>query len=289
MLLLANNEITARSNVLSIVCIYNPESWDKLSEFISLLRNYTEVCLVINAGIVPENIRSRSDLIIYNSGCNLGTLNAYNLVIDRNDCFDYYWLWNQDTTIDPSSIELFLERANSVFSKSSNVAAVTIYDKKNFVNPLNTKCILFKESTTLLRKAVVESSVGYWFDKYFFMDYGDWDLAMRLYKSGAITIQLHNISYGHILGDPEHTLFGDLTRPSQFRLFMQGANFYRYVFTYRRLDFIAFLLLVRTFFVLPFKNLLFRNPIKRSLTYLKGIAFAVRGGTSVQFVNGNLK
>jgi GT2 family glycosyltransferase len=274
----------SKNKILSLICLYYPENFTSLNNFINNLSEYSDVLIILNGGKIPENIKFPLNVFIMNDGINYGTLNAYNAAIKHHNSYEFYWLWNQDTDIPNESLRRFIIEASLFFEASESASAITIYDPKNFTHPLQPGLILFKESTTLLRKISVEQCTGYWFDESFFMDCGDWDLALRIYKGGGYIKQLSKITYQHQLGDPEDTIFGPLSRPSEVRLFMQGINFYRYLFIYHRFDFITFLLIVRTFFVLPFKNFLFKNSFRRNLIYFKGIVYGYSGKSSVDWI-----
>ena len=269
--------------ILSIICVYFPENNNNLLRLVEVLAQCGDVYIVINGGDLGGNIASNKKVNIINNGVNYGTYAAYNLVFTENPDYDYYWLWDQDTYFDIENARLFLSEAKILFENDNKISAVTTSDTKNFVSPFNQKLLLAKASTTLIDYKRANQFLSSIFDLNFFLDLGDWDFCMRLYKGGGYIAEIPGILISHSLGEPVTTIFGEIRRPSEFRLFIQGLAFYRYIFIYKRADFISFLLICRTLY-LPLKNLIFKNGIKRTMIYLNGIWHAHLGMSVQEYI-----
>lgn len=267
----------------SIICSYNPEV-NNLKELCLVLLNYGTVIIVDNTrNLNKSDIFDTDNIIIIKPKVNLGTLKAYNLVINQHPEFHFFWLWNQDSMISISDAGKFLNKSFHLFENDEKMIATTIYDPKNLGNPLMRKEILIRESTTLFNIKRFNSFSLDFFDEKLFMDYGDWDLSYRIQKAGGNINQILGISCEHSYGDPEKTIFGDFYRSSEIRLYMQGLNSIYLVRKHGFLSFISFLLFIR-FFILPFKNFIFKNSYSRSKMYFKGILNGIKGETSSVFI-----
>jgi len=269
-------------NILSIICVYFPSDEKSLFDLAKALRKFSDVTIVINGGKLNFDADDLG-LIVIDNGINYGTLAAYNYVVSNYPNYSHYWLWNQDTQIGEDALSVFLETAKQLFN-DEKVAGVTVYDLKNFFNPLRRDCILVKESTTLLDRHRVSKLVDYWFDEQLFMDHGDWDLSYRIFRGGGRIKQIRGININHALGDPEKTFFGYWYRPSLARLHMQGINLPILIKKYKGFNFIIFLLLIRTVFILPFKNLIFDQSWIRNKTYWSGLHKGVKGFSSKNYI-----
>lgn len=274
--------------ILSIICAYHPNN-EALSSLARTLSTASNVVVVLNGGTFAPDQPLESTLIqIYEPGENLGTLAAYNRIIEMNPSYDYYWLWNQDTVISSESVAAFISRAQTQFLSDPALVGVTVFDRKNFINPLKRRCILAKESTTLFSASRMRSITDHWFDASLFMDYGDWEISYRIFQCGGRISQLDGIKTGHRLGDPEATLLGRFYRSSPMRLHMQGINSARLIRRLGPLNFITSLLAMRTA-LLPFKNMLFKDSWRRTRLYFKGLQIGLKGLTSEQFITQGLE
>lgn len=272
-----------KNKICSIICSYHPNI-DRIKDLCIILSKFSTVVVVDNSQSIDKTFFSAiQNLIIITPEENLGTLRAYNLVIRQYPEFQYFWLWNQDTIITISAASEFISKSQNLFNKDYKLVATTFYDKKNWINPINKDEILIKESTTLFNILRLKSLFVDLFDENLFMDYGDWDLSIRIQKAGGKVSQIYGISHEHSFGDPEQTIIGSFNRSSETRLYLQGLNF-AYLLRKRRLfPFINFLLLLRVF-ILPFKNLLFKNSYNRSKKFFLGIINGFRGETSSEYI-----
>jgi GT2 family glycosyltransferase len=276
-------DIPAKSQICSIICSYYPniQILRNLSQTLSL---YSDVYIVDNSQNLQEDSFSEFDsLTIIKTKENIGTLKAYNHVIETFPHYEYYWLWDQDTSISLESVEKFLNISKQQFLEDSELVATTFYDPTTFVHPFIRNQILIKGSTSLFCKDRVEKFVGSWFDEHLFMDYGDWDFSSRIQKSGGKVAQIEGIEYKHIFGEPEKTLFGEKYRSSMNRLYMQGLNSAYFFKKWKKSSFIASLLAGRAV-ILPFKNLLFKNSHRRTCVFYKGIFNGLKGEVSSDFM-----
>jgi GT2 family glycosyltransferase len=270
---------TDGQRILSVVCAYFPDN-KRISALASSLLTAGDVIIVNNGGVIELNLDSNKNKVsIINPIRNLGTLASYNLIINNFHDYDYYWLWNQDTEITENALGHFISNARNIFHHDKSVVCVTIYDKKNFVYPLDSKLILTRESTTMICKNRLQKMLPDCFDENLFMDYGDWDFSYRLYKAGGRVYQLDDVRVGHQLGEPEKTIFGTMNRSSSMRLHMQGINTAYLIRKHGVFNFPNALLILR-FFFLPFKNLLFKYSIKRSRQFISGVISGIKGELS---------
>ncbi|WP_186830313.1 hypothetical protein [Mitsuaria sp. TWR114] len=270
--------------VLSIVCAYFPNN-ERLSSLVASLLEAGDVVVVNNGGTVQLDVPSgQHEASVIDSGRNLGTLASYNLVIAQKQEYSHFWLWNQDSEITPDDVQAFVTKADRSFSSDPATVCVTVFDKKNFVSPLNRNLILAKESTSILARERLQSLLPEWFDEKLFMDYGDWDFSYRLFKAGGRVRQIDGVHIGHQLGEPEKTIFGAMNRSSPMRLHMQGINTAYLVRKHGVFNFPNALLVCRCFF-LPFKNFLFKNSIKRNRQFLSGVWSGIKGGLSSTYAN----
>lgn len=265
--------------VLSIVCAYFPNN-ERLSSLVRSLLEAGDVIVVNNGGTIQLDVPAGPHhASIIDSGRNLGTLASYNLVIKQKQTYSHFWLWNQDSEISPEDVRAFVTKAEQCFSSDPATVCVTVFDKKNFVSPLNRHLILAKESTSILSRERLQKLLPEWFDEKLFMDYGDWDFSYRLYKAGGRVSQIHGVHIGHQLGEPEKTMFGAMNRSSPMRLHMQGINTAYLLRKHGAFNFPNALLTARLFF-LPFKNFLFKDSIKRNRQFLSGVLSGIKGGLS---------
>lgn len=265
--------------ILSIVCAYFPNN-ERLSLLVSSLLTVGDVIVVNNGGTVRLELQpSRNSASVQDSDRNLGTLASYNLVISQRQEYSHYWLWNQDSEITEEDVAKFISKANACFESSAETVCVTLFDKKNYISPINRGLILAKESTSIIFKKRFESLLSSWFDEGLFMDYGDWDFSYRLFRAGGRIIQIDGVHIRHQLGEPEQTLLGPMNRSSAMRLHMQGINTAYLIRKHGGVNFPTFLLIVRLF-LLPFKNLLFKDTVKRNKLFLSGFLYGIAGGQS---------
>lgn len=274
-----------KKNICSIICSYYPNI-DSIKGLCIILSKFSNVVLVDNSRSIDKTFFSDiQNLIILTPEENIGTLKAYNLVIRKYPEFEYFWLWNQDTILSTDAIEEFLNKSFNLFKEEYNLIATTFYDKTNWINPFKTNIFtLIKESTTLINIVRLRRISVALFDENLFMDYGDWDLSYRIQKAGGKIIQINGISHEHSLGDSEKTIIGSLNRSSEIRLYMQGLNFAYLQRNRIFFSFINFLLMLR-FFILPFKNLLFKNSFKRTKKYWAGVINGFKGEVSSEFIS----
>lgn len=277
--------------ILSVVCAYFPDN-NRLSLLVSALMSAGDVVVVNNGGPIDFDLPSGGNRVsVLDSGRNLGTLASYNLVISQQPGYSYYWLWDQDSVISKGDVDKFVSRAKRCFDDNEDTACVTVFDKKNYISPLKRELVLTKASTSLMSKARVEKLLSDWFDEKLFMDYGDWDFSYRLFKAGGKVGQLDDIHIGHQLGDPEKTIFGPINRSSSMRLHMQGINTAYLIKKHGVMNFLVFLLVIRLFIV-PIKNFLFNESLKRNKLFFSGVFFGVNGGFSSDYsssVNKRMK
>jgi GT2 family glycosyltransferase len=265
--------------VLSIVCAYFPNN-ERLSSLVRSLLEAGDVIVVNNGGTIQLDVPAGPHHAnVIDPGRNLGTLASYNLVIEQKQTYSHFWLWNQDSEISPGDVKAFVTKADQCFSSDPATVCVTVFDKKNFVAPLNRQLILAKESTSILSRERLQILLSEWFDEKLFMDYGDWDFSYRLYKAGGRINQIDGVYIGHQLGEPEKTVFGAMNRSSLMRLHMQGINTAYLIRKHGAFNFPAALLMAR-FFFLPFKNFLFKDSIKRTRQFLSGVLSGMKGGLS---------
>lgn len=277
-------EIIEKSQICTIICSFNP-NYQKLRDLSSILSCFSEIFIVDNSqSINDDRFNDIKGLTIIKTEKNLGTLKAYNKVIERYSDFEYYWLWNQDTILSKKSAEKFLRISKQLFIKNNELVATTFFDKKNKINPFNKNQILVKESSSLFNKKQVYRYTNSWFDENLFMDYGDWDLSLRIESKGGEIAQISDIEYIHYFGEPENTVLGKMYRSSEKRLYMQGLNS-AYLFRKRRKTSFLVLLLICRVFILPLKNLFFKNSFQRSKSYFKGIIDGLHGKTSSEYMN----
>lgn len=277
--------------ILSIICAYFPNN-ERILNLASSLLTVGDVVIVNNGGTIEFDLGSHGNHIsIINPNRNLGTLASYNLIINDFRDYGYYWLWNQDTEISKEAAFDFVRNAKNVFIKDESVVCVTIFDKKNFVSPVDNSLILARESTTMICKNRLQRMLPDCFDENLFMDYGDWDFSYRLYRAGGRVIQIDGIRIDHQLGEPEKTIFGAMNRSSPMRLRMQGINTAYLIRKHGILNFPSALLVAR-FFFLPIKNFLFKHSIKRSIQFLSGLMSGIKGELSSSYaasLNRNIK
>ena len=270
--------------ILSIVCAYFPNN-ERLSALVSSLLKAGDVVVVNNGGAIQLDVPGGPHhASIIDSGRNLGTLASYNLVIAQKQTYSHFWLWNQDSEITPSAVKVFVNKAVQCFSNNAETVCVTVFDKKNFVSPLNPHLILAKESTSILSRERLQKLMPEWFDERLFMDYGDWDFSYRLYKAGGRVNQIDGVHIGHQLGEPEKTVFGAMNRSSTMRLHMQGINTCYLIRKHGAFNFPNALLMLRFFFVL-LKNFLFKEPIKRNKQFLSGVMSGIKGELSSTYAS----
>jgi GT2 family glycosyltransferase len=278
-----NKDILTKSQICSIICSYYPNR-QILRNLCQTLSLYSDVYIVDNSQHLQEDTFSENDsLTIVKTEINLGTSKAYNHVIENFPQYEYYWLWDQDTSISSESAEKFLEISKQQFFEESKLVATTFYDPTTIAHPLKKGVILIKGSSSLFRKDRVEKFVGSWFDEHLFMDYGDWDFSYRIQQNGGKVTQIKGIEYQHIFGEPEKTILGEKFRSSMNRLYMQGLNSAYFFKKWKNSSFIATLLLGRAIF-LPFKNLLFKNSFRRIVLFFKGIYHGLKGFDSSAYM-----
>lgn len=265
--------------VLSIVCAYFPNN-ERLSSLVKSLLEAGDVVVMNNGGPIQLDVPSGpSQALVIDSGRNLGTLASYNLVIAQKQAYSHFWLWNQDSEITPDDVRAFVAKAKQCFSNDAATVCVTVFDKKNFVSPLNRHLVLAKESTSILSRERLQKLLPDWFDEKLFMDYGDWDFSYRLYQAGGRVSQIAGVHIGHQLGEPEKTLFGAMNRSSPMRLHMQGINTGYLIRKHGIFNFPSALLMARVFFI-PFKNFLFKDSIERNKQFLSGVMSGFKGRLS---------
>ena len=270
--------------ILSIVCAYFPNN-ERLSALVRSLLEAGDVVVVNNGGTIQLDVPTGPHLAsIIDLGRNLGTLASYNLVIAQKQTYSHLWLWNQDSEITPSDVKVFINKADQCFSNDAETVCVTVFDKKNFVSPLNRHLVLAKESTSILSRERLQKLMPEWFDEKLFMDYGDWDFSYRLYKVGGRINQIDGVHIGHQLGEPEKTVFGAMNRSSPMRLHMQGINTCYLIRKHGAFNFPNALLMTRFFFVL-LKNFLFEGSIKRNKQFLSGVMSGIKGELSSTYAS----
>jgi GT2 family glycosyltransferase len=258
---------------------------DRLVDLCKVLSRFSTVMVVDNAlNLDPNSFSDCSKVEIVIPPQNLGTLKAYNFVIDQHPEFDYFWFWNQDTSITDEVAKTFVDQSEVLFESNPKMIATTFFDARNWKNPLFKNRFLIKESTTLLNVVRMKKLGIGLFDENLFMDYGDWDLSHRIIKAGGKIVQIKGLSYIHFLGEPEKTILGKYYRSSESRLYMQGLNF---IYLIRNRGFFTFIgmLLSFRFIILPFKNLLFDHSSRRNKMYFKGISDGIKGITSSNYIS----
>lgn len=272
-----------RKNICSVVCSYLPVL-DKLNSLCKVLSGFSDVIIVDNARILDKSLYiNYNNIKIFTPEYNLGTLKAYNTIIENNSSYDYFWLWDQDTALSAEASAMFLEKSFKELDSDDRLVVTTFFDKKNRINPFKHGQILIKGSTTFIDiRRLRKLSIGL-FDQNLFMDYGDWDLSYRIQKAGGKILQIPGIIYEHSFGDTEKTIVGNLNRSSEIRLYIQGFN-YSYLLKNRSIfSFINFLLTLRVI-IIPFKNLLFKNSLKRTSLFFSGIIDGFMGNSSLDFI-----
>lgn len=270
--------------ILSIVCAYFPNN-KRLSTLVNSLLEAGDVVVMNNGGRIQLEVQAGlHQATVIDSERNLGTLASYNRVIAQKQTYSYFWLWNQDSEITPEDVRAFVTKAGQCFSHDAATVCVTVFDKKNFVSPLNRHLILAKESTSILSRERLQKLLPEWFDEKLFMDYGDWDFSYRLYKAGGRVSQIDGIHIGHQLGEPERTVFGAINRSSTMRLHMQGINTSYLIRKHGAINFPNALLMARFLYVL-LKNFLFKDSIKRNKQFLSGVMSGIKGELSSTYAN----
>lgn len=270
--------------ILSIVCAYFPNN-ERLSVLVRSLLEAGDVVVVNNGGTIQLDVpNGPHHANIIDSGRNLGTLASYNLVIHQKQTYSHFWLWDQDTEITPENVKVFVTKADQCFSNNAATVCVTVFDKKNFVSPLNRYLTLTKASTSILSRERVQKFLPGWFDEKLFMDYGDWDFSYRLYKAGGRVNQIEGVHIGHQLGEPEKTVFGAMSRSSLMRLHMQGINTCYLIRKHGAFNFLNTLLMARFFYVF-LKNFLFKDTIKRNKLFFSGVMSGIKGELSSAYAS----
>jgi GT2 family glycosyltransferase len=168
-----------------------------------------------------------------------------------------------------------MEASKTIFNSDSKCIATTFFDKKNYVHPLYKRMILTKASTTLFNKKKAERFLKLRFDEDLFMDYGDFDFAYKIYKSGARIHQIHVANYTHEFGEKVKTRLGNFSKSSNFRMYMQGANTIKIIKKHRFFSFPALLLIIRVL-VFPFKEILLFNTVSSSIFLYRGILDGIK-------------
>lgn len=271
-----------KNEICSIICSFNPD-YERLLALCKTLCEFSNVYIVDNSLNLNKIFFDDYEVNIISPGENLGTLKAYNLIINKYPDYNYFWLWNQDTIISEESAKQFLEASQLQFLKYENVAATTIFDRKNRRHPFKSDVVLVKESTTLFKSNRIKKISNTWFDENLFMDYGDWCFSQTIIDGEGKIVEIKGIEYAHVLGEPESTVFGNLNRSSENRLYMQGLNSIYIYKKYGLLSFISLLLVARMFFI-PLKNILFKKYFERTKAFYGGIIDGLNGKLSIEFI-----
>jgi GT2 family glycosyltransferase len=262
-------------SLCSIICVYHPNDKILINQ-INVLVNFGDVYIVDNSNIlINDFFKDFKNVNLINPNQNLGTLGAYNAVINLNSNYDLYWLWDQDTLVSAIEVAQFIKSSKAIFKSDSKCVATTFLDKKNYVHPLFKQLILAKASTTLFNKKKVEQFLKFSFDEDLFMDYGDFDFTYKIYKSGARIHQIHVPNYTHEFGEKVHTWFGNISKSSNFRIYVQGANTIKIIKKNGFFSFPGSLLILRTM-VFPFKEILLFNTASSIIFFFRGILDGIK-------------
>jgi GT2 family glycosyltransferase len=261
-------------SLCNIICVYNPEKETLLNQ-IYVLNKFGIVYVVDNSNTLDHDFfDDYENVFLINLNKNLGTLGAYNIVINLDLDYDLFWLWDQDTVVSVDDALKFIKDSNEIFKSDLKCVATTFFDKKNYVHPLFKNLIIAKASTSLFCKKKLEQFLPFGFDEDLFMDYGDFDFTYKIYKSGATLRQIIVSNYTHEFGEKTQTWIGKIGKSSNFRVYMQGANTIKVIKKHGFFSFPATLLVLR-FFIFPFKELILFNTVSSLKFFYRGIFDAI--------------
>jgi GT2 family glycosyltransferase len=271
-------------NTCSVIIFYKGDE-KKVFALSHVLSKFSHVIIFDNSQTLNTKIfRIFNNVEIINLYENIGTARAYNHAISNYIKFKYFWLWDQDTIITEKICNEFYKKSITLFKINNKLVATTFLDKKNFISPINKQNILIKASTTLIQIDRINNLKNNVFENDLFMDYVDWLFAQKIYTAGFEIIQIPIKEYKHEFGEKENTIFGDYSRSSEIRLYMQALNS-MYIFkNIGLLNFLSILLFFRILFI-PFKNLIFKNSFKRTSLFLKGLFDGFHGIKSDDFIH----
>lgn len=254
-----------KDNVIAGIVTFNPDI-TRLKKNIDFIAKQVKVVLVVDNGSsntsTIEKIISNNTIVIKN-GENIGIAAALNIIMAWAEKNKYEWV----VTLDQDSIcpNDYIEVASAFFSKK-NIGQIVpvLYEsqsqKKQYLGDKpNNKT--FQDVHKSITSASV-TNVSIWkkiggFDNELFIDYVDYDYALRLRLNGYKILRLNNVLLDHQIGKSENHNIGPISisvsNHSAFRKYYICRNIIIFIRKYR----------------------LKSNPIAEILRLLKVIVFIV--------------